>query len=192
MPVNLIKALKGLILTFTNFQLQRIRFINYTACFLLACLTLLSACKTHRKVSQQEPNRTRVDPKLGIELPDEINNQFIDEIKKWVNAPYKYGGTTRAGVDCSGFVQAVYKTVFNLSVAHQSEALYKKAKPVKQSELKEGDLLFFKIESTRISHVGMHITREYFIHASTKKGVVLSSLNEPYYKKTFEGYGTYR
>ena len=70
--------------------------------------------------------------------------------------------------------------------------LFKKAKTIRKGDLKEGDLLFFKIGGTKISHVGMHITEDYFIHASTKKGVVISKKTEPYYQEAFAGYGALR
>ena len=160
-------------------------------------LLVLASCSAPRSKSGGKPATTnsetgRYNNQLGITLPAGIDKSYISEISKWTGTPYKYGGTTTNGTDCSGLVQTVYRKVFNLEVDHNSLALYKKAKPVNKSKVIEGDLVFFKINGDKISHVGMHITGDYFIHASTKKGVIVSSITDEYYRKTFAGYGTYR
>lgn len=122
---------------------------------------------------------------LGVD-PDHIKNhelyQFIDS---WYGVPYLYGGKTKKGVDCSGFSSALYREVFKKNMAGSAATLYTKCKPVKQKDLKEGDLVFFKISGDKISHVGVYLQNSHFVHASTKRGVVISSLNEAYYHKYF-------
>lgn len=126
---------------------------------------------------------------MGIELPNSINPDFIKFVSEWMGTPYKYGGNTPSGTDCSGFVNATYQTVFKKSIARSSGQLFTDARRISENEAQEGDLIFFTIQGEKVSHVGMHVTGKYFIHASTKKGVVINSNEEPYYKQHFKGYG---
>lgn len=157
-------------------------------------LVLLYSCRTHKegKPNVSKPgNLSKYEKILGIPLPDKINSNYIQAISTWVGAPYKYGGSTVNGTDCSGFVFSIYSTVFSIKLERSSSAMHAKAKRIEKSKIQEGDLLFFTIEGQKVNHVGMHITAGYFIHASTKKGVVVSSMEEPYYIKHFMSYGTY-
>jgi len=79
----------------------------------------------------------------------------------------------------------LYKTSFDITLAQSAADIYKEVKPVKKSALKEGDLVFFKINKKKISHVGVYIGNNKFVHASVQSGVVISDLDEPYYKKYF-------
>ena len=134
-------------------------------------------------------HKEKYEKVMGIELPNSINPEFIKFVSEWIGAPYKYGGNTPSGTDCSGFVNATYQTVFKKSIARSSSQLYLDARRIKENEAQEGDLIFFTIQGEKVSHVGMHITGKYFIHASTKKGVVINSNDELYYKQHFKGYG---
>ena len=108
--------------------------------------------------------------------------QFIDN---WIGTPYKYGGTTQAGIDCSGLMQMCYSVVYRKEIPRDAGSQFKQCQTVKQSNLTEGDLVFFKIGSKNITHVGLYLANGKFAHASTSKGVMISDLNEKYYKKYF-------
>ena len=171
--------------------------MNYRFFFIIAVIMVLASCKTTKTSVKRGKTAPKKDlsiyeQKLGIPLPSGINQNYIANIADWVGAPYKYGGNTTKGTDCSGFVQSVYLKTFNLIVDHNSLTLFKKARSIKMGDLKEGDLLFFKIDGNKVSHVGMFITGDYFIHASTKRGVVVSRKTESYYQNAFAGYGTLR
>ncbi|MBK7183929.1 MAG: C40 family peptidase [Bacteroidetes bacterium] len=118
--------------------------------------------------------------------PESIKNiklyQFVDE---WIGVPYKYGGKTKDGIDCSDFTSVLCKTVYNKTVEVPATKIYSACKPIPKEEIQEEDLVFFKIESEKISHVGVYLQNNKFIHASTKKGVIINDLNEAYYKKYF-------
>jgi len=107
---------------------------------------------------------------------------FVDE---WMGVPYKYGGKTKEGVDCSDFTVILYKTIYNKLLEVPSSKIYSQCNPIDIKEIREGDLVFFKIEGNKISHVGVYLQNNKFIHASTKKGVIINDLNEEYYKKHF-------
>lgn len=117
----------------------------------------------------------------------ELKNEVLqDKIEEWLGTPYKSGCNTKLGTDCSGFVQSIYKEVYNMNLIHGSREMIKEGERVKRiSELKEGDLLFFKTERHRVSHVGIYLKDGLFVHASTSNGVEIASLELPYYKKTY-------
>ena len=153
------------------------------------------ACRSHRNhskpiVSQREIHK--YEEQLGISLPETSNIEFIKAIVPWLGSPYKYGGNLRNGTDCSGFVSSIYSSYFKIELDRTSLLIYQNARKINKSEVKEGDLVFFKTDGKKVSHVGMTITSDYFIHASSKKGVVINSLSEPYYSKSFVSFGSYR
>lgn len=107
---------------------------------------------------------------------------FIDE---WYAVPYQYAGKSKKGIDCSGFTSILYQQVYNKLLSGPAAGIYKLCSPLSRKELKEGDLVFFKIESDNISHIGIYLQNNKFVHASTKKGVIINDLDEAYYKKYY-------
>jgi len=156
---------------------------------LIICVCLNSCASKKHLSSTSKPKETSFSDKLGCPLPVNYNKVFIEAITEWLGTPYSYGGNSKKGTDCSGFVQAVYKKVFNKIIEHNSLQISLKSRTIKAKELEQGDLLFFKINKKQIDHIGMHIFESYFIHASTKKGVIVSDLKQTYYKETFAFYG---
>ena len=117
---------------------------------------------------------------------DTLQAEFGKTICEWIGTPYNYSGDTKDGIDCSGFVAMFYKRVYNVSLGDCSRDIYKTdVKPLLKKKLMPSDLVFFKIGKRGISHVGIYLGQNKFIHASTKLGVIISDLNEPYYKKYF-------
>ncbi|MCW8896966.1 MAG: NlpC/P60 family protein [Flavobacteriales bacterium] len=108
---------------------------------------------------------------------------FVDE---WVGVKYKYGGTTKKGVDCSGFTNLLYNNVFKKELPRSSSDIAAVAKSISKKELSEGDFVFFSIRSNKVDHVGIYLANNRFVHASTSKGVIISSLEHPYYAKYFK------
>lgn len=103
----------------------------------------------------------------------------------WLGVPYKYSGTTRKGVDCSGLVKILYREVYHIELDGSASAIYSRCTPIREEELEEGDLVFFKINKSRISHVGLYLQDGYFVHASVSRGVMINNLSEKYYRKYF-------
>jgi len=102
---------------------------------------------------------------------------------------YKFGGTSKKGLDCSGLVARVYNDLKMGQVPRVSASLYKTGDPVKIAQLRPGDLVFFKNTYKRgISHVGVYAGRNKFVHASNKRrGVIVTSLADPYYQLHYAG-----
>jgi hypothetical protein len=109
-------------------------------------------------------------------------------ITSYLGTPYRYGGTSRKGLDCSGFVKTVFTQLNKARLPRSSEALYKKGVAVTLAEARFGDFVFFKNKpGGRVDHVGIYIGQNRFAHASTKIGVAYGSLDNEYYKKHFVG-----
>ncbi len=109
-----------------------------------------------------------------------IDNKMSDEIDSWMGTPYLYGGNSRSGVDCSAFTQSVYRAV-DIEIPRTASQQASEAENVNPSDLKFGDLLFFNISGSGISHVGIFIGNGFFVHSSTSRGVVRESLSKEYY-----------
>lgn len=118
-----------------------------------------------------------------------IREKMLMEIIKYLGTPYKYGGNTKAGMDCSAFTQIIYKDVFNFSLERSARLQYTQGSVIeKGEELKVGDLVFFNTRKrVKPGHVGIYIGDNLFAHASTKKGVTITALDYEYYARTYMG-----
>ena len=118
------------------------------------------------------------------------NQEFEHRLKKYVGIPYRKGGTTKKGLDCSGFVRLVYDQVFDIELPHNSSAQFKFSdlNKIDKNDMQPGDLIFFgNKKKKRINHVGVYLSENKFIHASSSDGIRVSGLNERYWKKRFVG-----
>ena len=118
-----------------------------------------------------------------------IREQMLMEIIKYLGTPYKYGGNTKDGIDCSAFTQTLYKDVFNIDLLRSARLQYTQGKEVSdKDDLQFGDLVFFNTRKrVRPGHVGIYIGENLFAHASSAKGVTVSSINYDYYSRTYMG-----
>jgi lipoprotein Spr/probable lipoprotein NlpC len=114
---------------------------------------------------------------------------MLMEIIRYINTPYKYGGNSLNGIDCSAFTQSVYKNSWLLDINRSAREQYKQGEVIEdRSELKFGDLVFFNTRRrVKPGHVGIYIGDNMFAHASSKLGVTISSLEHPYYNKRYMG-----
>jgi lipoprotein Spr len=112
------------------------------------------------------------------------NMKLFNFVYDWIGTPYRFGGSSKKGVDCSAFTKQLYNQVFNLDIKRNSRDIFSMVSPVGKDDLKEGDLVFFKIHSRSISHIGIYLGNNRFAHASMK-GVAISSLDDAYYSRYF-------
>jgi hypothetical protein len=122
---------------------------------------------------------------LGIEREEGDNEALYDAIQSWIGTPYRYGGTTKAGIDCSGFVGNIYQEVYNKKLQRVANDMQQDCTLISRSELKEGDLVFFINSKGRVSHVGIYLKNDIFAHSSTSRGVIISRLGDSYWSKHF-------
>jgi lipoprotein Spr len=163
------------------------------------CCLLLSAGaysqKKEKPASKASLNILSVNTKgyfsqvFGFEVPDIFNAALYDTIAEWLGTPYHYSGKDETGIDCSGFVNMIYHNVYGILLMGSSIDLFKTSHHLSKNKLKEGDLVFFKINHRQVSHVGLYLGDHKFAHSSTSNGVIISDLDEPYYKKHYAGGG---
>jgi lipoprotein Spr len=122
---------------------------------------------------------------------EEINNiPLLQKIDEWWGTPYVLGGSSKRGVDCSYFTLDVMNAIYNTNLKRTAAEQYTQSEKIDWSDLKEGDLIFFKTDGSRsISHVGIYMTNNKFAHASTSQGVTISDLSQPYWQKRLYSLG---
>lgn len=114
-------------------------------------------------------------------------DRILLDIVDLLGTPYRYGGTDRDGIDCSGFTSTVYQRASLPALSRSTREQFRQGKPVKRDSLQFGDLVFFNTTGDSPSHVGVFIEDDVFAHASVSFGVTLSSLNSTYYKQRYIG-----
>ncbi|WP_300726603.1 C40 family peptidase [uncultured Bacteroides sp.] len=123
--------------------------------------------------------------RLDMDIDMEDNHKLYIESSQWIGVPYRLGGNTKKGVDCSGLTVNIYKTVYKKKLKRNSDQQRtENCSKVSKRNLQEGDLVFFHNgrNKKKANHVGIYLKDNRFIHASNS-GVIISSLNESYYKK---------
>lgn len=121
---------------------------------------------------------------MGVAMSATSNMKLFHFVYDWIGTPYRFGGSSRKGIDCSAFTKQLYSDVFNTTIRRSSRDIFSMVSPVSKDDLKEGDLVFFKIHSRSISHVGIYLGNNRFAHASSK-GVAISNLDDAYYSRYF-------
>ncbi|WP_375338138.1 C40 family peptidase [Bacteroides sp. ET336] len=151
----------------------------------ISVLLLLSSCGSHRfNYDFRDLAAAAIRLDMDIEMND--NHKLYIEAADWIGTPYRYGGKTKKGVDCSGLTSAIYKTVYMKKLGRSAEDQRNDdCRKILKRNLREGDLVFFHNgkKKRKASHVGIYLKNGRFIHASSSVGVVVSSLNERYYEK---------
>ena len=122
---------------------------------------------------------------IKIETKNISDKTLVNFISDWYGVTYRYGGADKHGIDCSHFAAKLYADVYNKKIAGAANTIEPLTATVKTTDMQEGDLVFFKIQQNKVSHIGVYIGNNKFVHASTKCGVIISDLDEPYYKKYF-------
>lgn len=159
--------------------------MNYRYLFLLLLPLLLGSCRTAApRYDYQELARASLRLDIDIEMED--NHALYVESSNWLGVPYRGGGTTLQGVDCSGLTSAIYQKVYRKELKRSADEQRKRdCRKMKKRKLREGDLVFFHNgrKKKRATHVGIYLKDKKFIHASSSQGVIISHLDEEYWDK---------
>lgn len=143
----------------------------------------LSACRTSApKLDYQSLAHASV--RLGVEIGMKDNHELYLEASRWIGTPYRRGGETKRGTDCSGMTCRIYEKVYHIKLQRSTEGQKEESRRVSIRRLREGDLVFFSSRKShkKTAHVGIYLKDGKFIHASSSQGVIVSNLNEPYYR----------
>ncbi len=115
------------------------------------------------------------------------SQRMMGIIEGFLGIPYKFGGDDRRGMDCSGFVKIVFLKTENKKLPHNAAALFKIGESVEKENLSFGDVVFFNLEGEGISHCGIYLKQDLFVHASRKHGVSYGSLDHKIYLSSYVG-----
>jgi hypothetical protein len=173
-------------------KVKQMAVILAASVFVVSCGSSKSASANKRsntKTVSKAENLRKLDSKFDGKISRSVSD-ILKDAEKYIGTPYKFGGNTSSGFDCSGFTVKVFEEN-DLNLPRRSSDQAEAGKNIDIKEVKPGDLLFFATAGgSRVSHVG--IVHDIgpdgevkFIHASTSKGVIISSLNEKYWNKAY-------
>lgn len=156
----------------------------------LLTVSALTSCHSSKGITSK-PGHPEVE-EIHIKKGNKSQKRIIEEAYTWLGTPYKYAKAVKGeGTDCSGLVMVVYEKVTGEKLPRNSAKQAEYCTPVNAEDVDMGDLVFFATgkDPERVSHVGIVIDNENFIHASSSKGVVVSKLANSYYQKRFRMFG---
>jgi len=113
-----------------------------------------------------------------------VRQQLYAQYREWKGTRYQIGGLSRRGIDCSGFMYVTFKSGLGVILPRSTELQAESGASVNRNELRSGDLVFFNT-GIRVRHVGVYLERGHFLHASTSRGVMISELNDAYWKPRY-------
>lgn len=162
----------------------------------VALATLLSACSSTNTHNNAQTDTHAVKNQNGFLLQasqDEfeqmvqnvdIKSRLMDQYADWKGVRYRLGGTSKRGIDCSAFVQTTFREQFGLDLPRSTYGQEDTGKSIQRGKLRPGDLVLFRAGSTG-RHVGIYLGNDNFVHASTSSGVMISNLNDSYWKNRY-------
>jgi hypothetical protein len=121
---------------------------------------------------------------------EKLNNlSLLKLIDEWWGTSYCMGGSSKSCIDCSAFTQMIMQNIYNVNIPRNSQEQYNFSKHIGMEDLNEGDLVFFGTGGKDVSHVGIYLLNNKFVHAATSGGVMVSDLNDSYWKGRYTGGG---
>ena len=113
-----------------------------------------------------------------------LERQLRQASSNWLGTPHRWGGTGRNGIDCSAFVQRIYKDALGLSLPRTTKDQVRVGSSVDRRQIQIGDLIFFRHDRNK-RHVGIYLGNDEFVHASSSRGVMVSKLHESYWRRVY-------
>jgi lipoprotein Spr len=151
----------------------------------------LSSCRSSKKIDSEKHPKSHTE-QIQVGKSSKTQKKIIEEAETWIGTPYQYAHAEKGeGTDCSGMVMSVYESVTGVKLPRNSAKQAEFCQEIDAEDVETADLIFFATgkDPDRISHVGIVIDNERFIHASSTKGVVISNFTTPYYQRTFRKFG---
>lgn len=159
-----------------------------SVCLILTATVIFIGCGN---LPERTAGPQKAKPTAGKMYSKNLGKGVVRIAENVIGTPYRYGGTTLKGFDCSGLVFYSYKKV-GVHVPRTALSLYNNTKRIKKANLYLGDLVFFKLTGSKTSHVGIYAGSDRFIHApSSGKKVMVSKLGDPYWRKRYVGGGRF-
>lgn len=168
-------------------QMRLIGLLGLSALLLSGCGSSKSQPKASDKTAEPATvsNIFRPSPN-GLSDPIIAISSLSEQQHLWKGTRYRLGGTSRSGIDCSGFMQVTFRDLFGIQLPRTTTEQAQAGRQISKSEIRTGDLVFFKTgRGPNGKHVGVYVKNGQFLHASTKGGVIYSDMNSPYWSKTF-------
>lgn len=176
-----------------NILKQQLLIMSAVILLIAGCQPAVRFAQKESKSSVEKPakSKERKEHETAVKEDENIpmsatQNELIREAKRWIGTPYCYGGESKVCTDCSGFIQSVFEKIA-VKLPRTAEEQYEFCKPVSEDNAQPGDLVFFT-NKTAVSHVGIYLGNNEFIHSSSSQGVVTQSLDDSYFKYKFLGY----
>ncbi|MES2560151.1 MAG: NlpC/P60 family protein [Bacteroidota bacterium] len=158
----------------------------FVAFFAVACKSKKGTTVSKRKeLSRKEREYKLLSEKLNLPLTDSDNVKLYSFVADWLGTPHQMGKCTKEAVDCSCYVRLMYEEVYGKTIPRSSKEMFDASSRLNNEELQEGDLVFFNIKTSKVSHVGVYLKEGWFAHVSTSKGVMINNLSEKYYAKYY-------
>ncbi len=171
---------------------SRLVFFCFAALVLTACHSRKAAMKSSTG-SYYKPSSSvaqKYADMMNVSKSDIQNGKLYSFINDWYGTPYQYGGMTKSGTDCSGFVFQLQQQVYGVTLPRSTGDQVNVIKRKYEEQLQEGDLVFWDYDGKKFSHVGVYLQNGYVVHASTKKGVMIVKLHDPSMYKYFSRCGS--
>ena len=170
--------------------MKRIKFLHHIV-YVSILSFLVCGCGTHNK-TRKDIESDLIEHQVLTSHLSKKQKKLIEEAKTWLGTPYKYAGVEKnRGVDCSGLVMKTYLSSVEVSLPRNSAKQAEYCRKLKKKDVRPGDLVFFATgkDAKKVTHVGIMIDADGFIHASSSKGVVISYLSNPWYAERFLMFG---
>jgi len=145
---------------------------------------LLTACASAPYYGSNKPPVKVAGKHVDLSDTHKVKQILNQQYKDWRYVPYRMGGVSKNGIDCSGLVYQTYRTKLGFDIPRSTEYQSKIGRSIQQGQLRAGDMVFFKT-GIFTRHVGMYIDKGNFLHVSSSKGVTISSLEDPYWASAY-------
>lgn len=150
----------------------------------ITCTMLLMACSSAPRYDPAIASVKTVGSHVVLKDTKKVINVLNQQHADWRHVKHRMGGLSKSGIDCSGLVYKTYRTKFGINLPRSTQYQSQAGQAIKRSQLKAGDLVFFKTGISR-RHVGIYMEKGNFLHVSSSRGVKISNLENSYWRSKY-------